>query len=102
MSCHNVELVEVHPSTRRPDRQKDPTRIVYRELKINPPPSRFTRAKSADDEHGKGVAFHVRRGHFADYTKGVGLFGKHKVRFWVPSTTVGDVDYGTVLKSYVV
>ena len=101
LSCSNVELVETHPSTRRENAKKDPTRVVYRELKINPPPFRQKRYQNNDD-HGEGVAFHVRRGHFADYTQGNGLFGKYKIRVWVPGHTVGDQDFGTVLKSYVV
>jgi len=98
ISCSNVELVETHPSTRAPKKRKDPSRVVYRELKINPPPFRTKSKLNEDPEHG--VALHVRRGHFADYTKGAGLFGKHKVRVWVPGHTVGDQDYGTILKSY--
>ena len=99
LSCSNVEVVESHPSTRRSSKKKDPNRTIYRELKIEPV-SRRSGAQRIDNEDGSGVAFHLRRGHFADYTKGRGLFGKHKVRVWVPGHAVGDRDFGTVNKCY--
>jgi hypothetical protein len=100
LSCKNVTTVETHPSSRRRDAQKDPTRVVYRELKVSVAPGQRAQPTAGADDSGHGVAFHVRRGHFADYTNGNGLFGKYKGRYWIPPTTVGNPSYGTVLKSY--
>ena len=49
---------------------------------------------------GEKRAMHVRRGHFADYTKGKGLFGKLKGMFWFDDVVVGAKAYGTVNKTY--
>lgn len=100
LSCNNVTTVEIHPSTRRKKAENDSSRIIYREITIAVPPCSRSRpgGKPRDDE--AGVAFHVRRGHFADYTKGKGLFGKHHGRYWIPPTTAGNVAHGEVIKSY--
>jgi hypothetical protein len=100
LSCNNISLVETKPFHRSTKRQKDPTRVIYHELAVQVPPGgKRTRSESMLDEQA-GTAFHVRRGHFADYTKGKGLFGKYHGKYWIPATTVGDIDYGTVIKSY--
>ena len=100
LSCKNVTTIEVHPSTRRRNATEDPSRVVYRELQVSAAPGQRNQHESDLDEHGHGVAFHVRRGHFADYTKGNGLFGKYKGRYWIGPAPIGDPQYGTVLKSY--
>lgn len=101
IACHNVELIESQPSMRSNKQQKDPSRIIHRTIKIHKPSVSSKDSERLDDDEERGHrAFHVRRGHFADYTKGNGLFGKYKVKFWVPSFTVGDKDYGTVIKNY--
>ena len=99
LSCKNVELVESQPSHRTKKAQKDPTRVIHRELLVkNPPTARKKSASSRDDK--RGTAHHLRRGHFADYTKGKGLFGKYHGRYWIPPMMVGDRNFGTVIKSY--
>jgi hypothetical protein len=100
LSCKNVTTVEVHPSTRRKKAKKDPTRIIYREIKVEVPSIVKARQNRAERDDEVGVAHHIRRGHFADYTKGKGLFGKYHGRYWIPPMMVGSKDYGTVLKSY--
>lgn len=96
-SCSNVELAETHPAKRKPERTKDPSRIMFRNLVIQNSAKGSTTSRREDR---RGTALHHRRGHFADYTKGAGLFGKYKKRIWVPNCMVGDKDYGTVIKSY--
>jgi hypothetical protein len=100
LMCNNVTTVESQPCYRNNKRQKDPSRVIYRELHVEVPPG-GSRSHSVSEGAGTmGTAFHIRRGHFADYTKGKGLFGKYHGKYWIPSTAVGDKDYGTVLKSY--
>lgn len=100
LSCNNVTTVESQPFTRNNKRQKDPTRVVYRELHVEVPPGGKRSQSVSEGDEKAGTAFHVRRGHFADYTKGKGLFGKYHGKYWIPPTTVGDVEYGTVIKNY--
>lgn len=100
LSCKNVTTIESQPCLRNNKRQKDPLRIVHRELHVAVPPGGNRRQSVSEGDETAGTAFHLRRGHFADYTKGKGLFGKYHGKYWIPPMTVGDVDYGTVLKSY--
>jgi hypothetical protein len=48
------------------------------------------------------VRFHSVRGHYADYTKGTGLFGNPDLRqvFWIPEHRAGNEELGTVAASY--
>jgi hypothetical protein len=62
--------------------------------------SHVIRRTSVPSENPVGVALHARRGHFADYRDGNGLFGKHKVKVWVPGCTVGSREHGTITKTY--
>lgn len=100
LSCKNVTTVESQPCYRNNKRQKDPSRVVHRELHVQVPPGRKRSHSLSESDEKVGTAFHVRMGHFADYTQGKGLFGKYHGKYWIPAITVGDVDYGTVLKSY--
>lgn len=45
-------------------------------------------------------ALHLCRGHFADYRKGSGLFGKYHGLFWVPLHLRGSQSRGVVEKDY--
>jgi len=46
------------------------------------------------------VSEHICRGHWRDYTKGNGLFGKHKGLYWFKESVRGDRDQGQVMKDY--
>lgn len=100
LSCNNVTAIESQPNHRSNKRHKDPLRIIHKELHVQVPPGGSRKQSVAERDEQAGTAFHVRRGHFADYTKGKGLFGKYHGKYWVPATTVGDVEYGTVVKNY--
>jgi hypothetical protein len=58
-------------------------------------------AVAADGGH-REVRFHWVRGHYADYSKGAGLFGNPKLRavFWIPEHRAGNGELGTVVASY--
>lgn len=51
---------------------------------------------------GTKKALHICRGHFADYTKGNGLFGKYKDVFWKESHVRGSIHEGIVDKDYAI
>ena len=102
-SCKNVEFREVHPSTRKPKRMKDPSRVVYRELVLSGGVrSRVSPAPGSKRIETRGTALHLVRGHFKDYS-GSGLFGRPQLSgtYWWAPHVAGDQNYGTVLKSYV-
>jgi hypothetical protein len=46
----------------------------------------------------KGV--HLCRGHYKNYKKGEGLFGKYKDIFWWPSIIKGSKSEGVIVKDY--
>lgn len=48
------------------------------------------------------MAMHTCRGHFADYRKGKGLFGKLKGLYWINSHVRGSEEHGVVEKDYAV
>lgn len=51
-------------------------------------------------EKRPSLPFSVRRGHFGDYTKGKGLFGRTKGIFWFSETTTGSKENGKIKKDY--
>jgi hypothetical protein len=52
-------------------------------------------------EHtGLKKALHIVRGHFKDYTKGSGLFGKYQGIYWWDAHVAGDLKLGTLAKTY--
>jgi hypothetical protein len=106
MNCANVELVPVpgqgHSRCHRHDR---PPSSVWHEIKVTSvPKQRRQHATVAPDGEHRDVRFHWVRGHYADYTKGVGLFGNPKLRavFWIPEHRAGNEELGTVIPSYAV
>jgi hypothetical protein len=52
------------------------------------------------EEGGLKKALHIVRGHFADFTEGRGLFGRHHGLFWMPQHLKGTLDQGLVVKDY--
>jgi hypothetical protein len=44
--------------------------------------------------------YHICRGHISDYTKGNGLFGKYKGKFYIPQHWRGDASAGRIEKDY--
>jgi hypothetical protein len=101
LGCKNVSTIETMPIHRSTKQQKDPNRLIHKELCIEVPGKKYvTTASLREEDNRTGVAFHIRRGHLADYTEGKGLFGKYHGKYWIPSMTVGDAEHGTVIKSY--
>lgn len=102
LECKNVILCESHPSNRKRKHYDDPMRIIYKELEIRMTNGKRYEASNMPTQTECCVPLHVRRGHFADYTQGKGLFGKYKVKVWIPGQMVGHKRHGTVTKSYVI
>jgi hypothetical protein len=72
----------------------------YHILKVKKP-SMSKKSNSLPLENKESfIPLHQVRGHLADYTKGNGLFGKYKIRVWIPEHWRGDLEYGKVIKDY--
>jgi hypothetical protein len=110
LNCRNVELV-VDPSCLPKQKQKhchrraqtNPT--IWHDIRISSVPKLPARSANsgggADDVERR---FHWVRGHFADYSKGNGLFGNPNLRctFWMPEHHRGSADAGEVFSSYTI
>lgn len=98
MHCKNVELVEHKPGRTHRERRHRP-RITYHTLEIEPM-KKVLRSEGKSGETGIKMALHICRGHFKDFSKGKGLFGKYKGLYWWDSQVRGDVEQGEARKDY--
>lgn len=101
MNCANVSLVERPSGAKSKGLSLIPKtpRIVWHEISIGSQP-----IKQGDVSEGTGIERRVHgvRGHYADYTKGRGLFGKESLKqvFWVPAHLSGSPVAGIVVSKY--
>lgn len=72
----------------------------YHILSVKKPTYSKTKNVKAAEQKETLRPLHQVRGHLADYTKGKGLFGKYKIRLWMPEHCRGDLQYGKVNKDY--
>ena len=99
LNCKNVS-VEVKKKGEKCYRKKGEK--VYHNI-VHIKPLKSNKKYIGEEHHTMDKrAFHIRRGHFADYTKGKGLFGKLNGVFWFDDTLVGNVKNGIVNKEYTV
>jgi hypothetical protein len=102
MHARGVELRETQPprhERRRAEKEGKPAPVTFKTLEIGG----ITRTLSKEgnvEVNGIRKAMHLCRGHFADYTKGAGLFGKHKVEVFVPEHVKGRRERGVIVKDY--
>lgn len=103
MNCHNVKLVPMASGAPklRPGAKRPPS-SVWHEIKVTALEElrREQKGDAAADGEKREVRFHKVRGHYADYTKGKGLFGRLKVRLWIEEHDAGNPDLGTVAARY--
>lgn len=101
LNCHNVELrpAQGHGKV-KPGKAHAPF-SVWHEIVVKPSLLvRRAQAENPADAEKHAVRLHKVRGHYADYRRGAGLFGKYKVLIWVEEHEVGDAELGTVVSSY--
>jgi hypothetical protein len=105
MHCKNVEIEERDTSYGIPNkilkkriRHDNFVPLKYHVIKIIP----FGKKSKTSEGLGDGGkhSLHICRGHFKDYTKGKGLFGKYKGLYWWDDCTKGDIANGVVDKHY--
>lgn len=108
MHCKNVTLTEHNPKDikfKKPIRdshghlKKRISQTKYYTLDIEPM-KRILKSEGNIDEVGIQRALHICRGHFKDYSKGKGLFGKYKGLYWWGSTVRGSEEAGRIEKDY--
>jgi hypothetical protein len=102
MNCHNVKLVPAQSGAPRRQKKGRPPCSVWHEIAVTSLAQlrREQKGEIAPDGEKRDIRFHKVRGHFADYTKGKGLFGKLKIRIWIEEHTAGDPELGTVVGRY--
>lgn len=98
LNCDNVKLVQ-ESTSRNPSKPRPKGSIVWHTIKVSESKTRTT-TLSASGETPTIRRYHWVRGHYADYTKGKGLFGRIKGLFWIPEHDAGSLEAGAVLKDY--
>jgi hypothetical protein len=102
LNCKNV-LVEktIIPNKLQISRQKKGKQplITFHTLNIRPM-VRLLRELGQSETKGLKYALHICRGHFKDFSKSGGLFGKYKGLYWWDAQVRGKISEGIVLKDY--
>jgi len=106
MNCHNVTLVPIEEGGRNhKHRGAHEPSTVWHTIKVSAAPTMQRRPSSErEDDSERRIRLHWIRGHYADYTKGRGLFGNPNLRkvFWVSEHQAGSEEVGEVVSAYVV
>jgi len=99
LHCKNVHIISHSPRVagRRPRRYEP--KIRFHTLQIEPM-KKILRDEGGSEKTGIKHALHICRGHFKDFTKGKGLFGRYKEIYWWDSQVRGSGIKGAVLKDY--
>jgi hypothetical protein len=102
LHCKNVKLIPDSPEPKLAKAyQKRHGRPLVRFHTLEIEPMKQTlRREGRSAQTGLRRALHICRGHFADYTEGRGLFGKHHGTYWIDSHVRGRVTEGVVVKDY--
>lgn len=104
MHCKNVSMqreVPPIPLSKKYARKEGRALVSYRTLNIEPM-KKVLRTEGNSEKTGLKQALHICRGHFKDFSKGKGLFGKYKGLYWWDSAVRGSVSEGIVDKDYAV
>lgn len=97
MHCKNVKQ-EVNYPPRVVSKHGTP-RTKFYTLMISPM-KKILEHEGQSNKTGLKMALHICRGHFKDYSKGSGLFGRNKGLYWWDSHVRGDSSHGVVVKDY--
>lgn len=100
MHCKNVEVGIRDPSKISGKRLKrNQPRVRYHILSIEPM-KKILREEGQSEITGIKRALHICRGHFKDFSKGKGLFGRYRDLYWWDSQVRGSVKHGVTMKDY--
>lgn len=103
LNCSNVEMVDQGSTTdgmtKREIKQKRLQSLRYHELRVKVGHEMMPVCGRGNLTGGKALG--MVRGHFKDYSRGKGLFGKYKKpSVWVPPHVRGDPMNGIIMKDY--
>jgi len=102
LHCKNVEIkvndISEQLNKARMRRNKLPL-ISFHTLEIAPM-IKILKEQGEYETQGIKKALHICRGHFKDFTKGKGLFGKNQGLYWWDSQVRGKATEGISLKDY--
>lgn len=105
LHCKNVTVVDAEPTAKEKYRMQEYERkerqpaAKWKVLSIEPM-VKTLRIQGAIERNGLSKALHICRGHFKDFSKGNGLFGKNKGLYWWEQHMRGDESAGVVIKDY--
>lgn len=102
MHCKNVDLkTQIPPVALSKKHQKrcGVPLVKYKILEIDPM-KKILRLEGNSQSLGLKHALHICRGHFKDFSKGKGLFGRYRGMYWWDSHVRGDPSHGVVVKDY--
>jgi hypothetical protein len=99
MHCKNVNIVPHEPRVTGKRQPRNASHIRFHTLQIEPMKKIF-REDGNSEETGLKHALHICRGHFKDFSKGKGLFGRYKEIYWWDNQVRGSGEHGAVLKDY--
>lgn len=104
LNCHNVKLVPAKDRApgSKPHHKPHPPFSIWHEIVVENPQYRTQPDAAMPSGEKQEIRFHRVRGHYADYTKGAGLFGRYKIRLWVEEHARGNRELGEVVGSYTV
>jgi hypothetical protein len=103
LNCRNVKLVPIKagaPKIRAGKKAQRPYSVWHEIVVTASPLARRARTADPIEAEKHAVRLHKVRGHFADYRKGAGLFGKYRILIWVDEHEAGEAELGTVASSY--
>ena len=97
MHCKNVKVESKYPP--RPISRNGKPRVKFYTLSISPM-KKILENEGQLKATGLKLSLHICRGHFKDYSKSTGLFGKYKGLYWWESHVRGSPAQGVVVKDY--
>jgi len=102
LHCKNVEIIPRKSDDKKNEkRNRNSSKIKYKVLEIEPM-KKVLREEGKSESLGLKQSLHICRGHFKDFSKGEGLFGKYKDMYWWNSQVRGSIEKGIVMKDYVI
>jgi len=104
LHCRNVRTEEHAPPAKLSKahaRRHGQPLVRHKTLTIEPM-KQILRKQGQVESQGLTKALHICRGHFKDYRKSGGLFGKHKGLFWWDMHARGALEQEAVVKDYAI
>lgn len=103
MNCTNVELRPIKEGKSKPHApNKVVPASVWHEIVITSVPKVRTTGQDIFEHEESEIRLHWVRGHYADYRKGNGLFGRIKGLFWIPEHRRGNEELGQIIPEYTI